>query len=49
MIDGFADASIIFTEALNVLDRPASFSVVPLQIMVELVMCTFSGEEALKQ
>lgn len=49
VLDGLANALKIRAKVLNVLERPASFSVEPLQNAFELVMSTFPGDEALKE
>lgn len=46
---GSADTSKILTEVLIVLERPATFSLEPLQKMCDLVMFTFSREEVLEE
>lgn len=48
MLDEFAGASETLTEVASVLKQPASFSMEPLQTMLDLFMFTFPAEELLK-
>lgn len=49
VLDGFADASKIRTEVVNLLKRSASFSVSTLLTTSDLVMVTIPGDERLKK
>lgn len=46
--NSFLGAPEIPTEVLNLLERPASFRLEPLQTIFGLVFPTFSGDEVLK-